>query len=447
VQGLQSDRGEPPNPDADADAALTLTLTLLKIAEERSGRRRATGDGASAAFLCLALRRRVDEHGKMLVSLLKADAVPLDTLHARYGGLLELVRALIGVVPNCDGYLEIWPPAFRTYNVMVPNFLNLPFLIWGMGAPRDVVGLAMYTSSRAAGCAYCSAHTCSFALRRGVTPDKVARAADDDLSHHSPVERAAMAMARALSRVPASCTAAHRDELAAHLSSDDVEWVVLAVAMMGFLNKFMDALGVELEGATLDEVTGLLSPSGWSPGKHLNGAARTEGVLPRPDGMATKLGILRQAPSALALDRKWTSGVPDRWPAVGDYLRARTRHDFPVLSRITRRRAVRGLATMLRDNLDAAASVVGIPRKLAAGIIFAQTVENVALENQLRTLGTIEADANIEALARAVSPSPAQVGPDVVERCRALAPAEIVEVVTFVSLMQLVHRIESFYAA
>src|SRR5258706_6751586 len=101
---------------------------------------------------------------RMLVELLKADAVPVATLHARYGSLLVLVRKLIGVVPNCDPYLEIWPPAFRTYNVMVPNFLNLPFVIWGMGAPRDLLGLALYASSRTAECAYCSAHTCSFAL-------------------------------------------------------------------------------------------------------------------------------------------------------------------------------------------------------------------------------------------------------------------------------------------
>jgi hypothetical protein len=63
------------------------------------------------------------------------------------------------VVPNRDLYLEIWPPAFRTYNVMVPNLLNLPFMVWGLGAPRSMLGLAMHVSSRAAGCMYCSAHT------------------------------------------------------------------------------------------------------------------------------------------------------------------------------------------------------------------------------------------------------------------------------------------------
>lgn len=382
---------------------------------------------------------------RVLTSLLRAEAVPFATLHSRYGGLLELVRTLIGVVPNCDPYLEIWPPAFRTYNVMVPNFLNLPLLIWGFGAPRDVLGLAMYASSRAAGCAYCSAHTCSFALRRGAAADKVARATGNDASGYTRAERAAVAMARALSTVPAAFTAAKRAELEASLSAGDAEWVFLGVAMMGFLNKFMDALGVELEGATVAEVRDVIAPSGWSPGKHAHGGADAHASAPRPDGIATKLGIIRYAPGALSLDRKWTAGVPDRWPAMGDFLRERTGHDFPVLSRLTHRRAARALATMLRDNLDPKTSVIGVPRKIAAGAIFARTVADESLELQIGKLGAPERDARVEALARAIAPSPAAVDTGVVEICRDLPPAAIVEVVAFVSVMQLWHRVETFY--
>jgi len=393
----------------------------------------------------LAFAPPIADDPSMLVRLLKADAVPFETLHARYGGLLELVRTLIGVVPNCDPYLEIWPPAFRTYNVMVPNFLNLPFMVWGMGAPKEVLGLAMYASSRTAGCAYCSAHTCSFALRRGAVGDKVARAVQEDLSRHTPSERAAIEMARAVSRVPPSVTAAHRKELDIHFSRADAEWMVLSVAMMGFLNKFMDGLGVELEETTVAEVGALIAPSGWSPGKHLEGAPVPDGPPPQRDGLMTKLSIVRYAPSALSLDKKWTAGVPDRWPGAGDFLREHTGHDFPVLSRLTHGRAVRALATMLRDNLDAGTSVIGLPRKLGAGVVFAQAVENATLEAELRKLGPLETDARVEVLARAIAPSPAVVDDGVVERCRDLAPAAIVEVVTFVSLMQLVHRLEAFY--
>ena len=135
----------------------------------------------------------------MLVELLEKETVSFETLHTRYGSLLELVRRIIGVVPNCDPYLEIWPPAFRTYNVMVPNLLNLPLMVWGFGAPRSTLGLAMYVSSRTAGCMYCSAHSCTFALRRGATVDEVASALGGEPAL-TEADRAAVRVARARGR-------------------------------------------------------------------------------------------------------------------------------------------------------------------------------------------------------------------------------------------------------
>jgi hypothetical protein len=95
----------------------------------------------------------VAENVQTIASLLSSGAVPMDEIEHRYGALLELVRRLIGVVPNCDPLLEIWPPAFRSYNLVVPNFLNLPAVLFGVGAPKEILGLAMYVSSRTAGCA------------------------------------------------------------------------------------------------------------------------------------------------------------------------------------------------------------------------------------------------------------------------------------------------------
>ena len=425
-----------------------------------------------------------------LASLLKSEAVPMATLHERYGALRELVRKLIGVVPNCDPYLEIWPTGFRTYNVMVPNFLNLPFSLFGVGAPADVVGLAMYASSRAAECAYCSAHTCSFALRRGAAPEKVARAVDGDDGVYTRAERAAIAVARSLSRVPCELTAAERRELRRHFSPADVEWIVLGICMMGFLNKFMDAIGVELEGSTIAEVEALIAPSGWAPGKHLDrDAPRTAAVMPGGDTIRTKLGVVRFVPSALSLDRKWTAGAPNRWPAVGDYLRARIGHDFPVLSRLRHRRAIRAIAVMLRDNLDGATSTLGRRAKCLAGLVYATAVGNADLANQMAALaaraqaspemidavtrfGARDADEDgvlgisgvarlVPALqgdevtvaaillARLASPSPARIPSTVIAECRSsrLAPAAIVELVVWISVLQMIHRLSAFYAA
>src|SRR5215212_104970 len=118
-----------------------------------------------------------DRSASSRTPLLQESKVSWDVLNDRYSPLLRLVDTVLGVVPNCDRYLEIWPPAFRTYNILVPNLLNLPVPVLGVGGPpAGVVGLAMYVSSRVAGCAYCSAHSCSFAMRRGASPDKVAAA-------------------------------------------------------------------------------------------------------------------------------------------------------------------------------------------------------------------------------------------------------------------------------
>src|SRR4028119_1087982 len=195
----------------------------------------------------------------MLVELLEQEAVPFETLHTRYGSLLELVRKLLGVVPNCDPYLEIWPSAFRTYNVMVPNLLNLPLMVWGFGAPRSTLGLAMYVSSRTAGCMYCSAHSCTFALRRGATVDEVASALDADPAL-TEADRAAVRVARSLAVVPTAIDDEDRAELRRHFSETDAEWIVLSIAMMGFLNKAMDAPGGPPEEDTAAAVDGVSAP-------------------------------------------------------------------------------------------------------------------------------------------------------------------------------------------
>ena len=378
----------------------------------------------------------------MLIELLENDAVPFETLHARYGSLLELVRRLLGIVPNCDPYLEIWPPAFRTYNVMVPNLLNLPLLIWGLGAPRSTVGLAMYASSRAAGCAYCSAHSCSFALRRGATIEQV-RSALEGARILSAADRAAVRVAHGLATVPTSIDDEARAELRRHFSESDVEWVVLAIAMMGFLNKAMDALGVPLEEAVVSEVTGVIAPSGWAPGKHMKSPVLS-GDPPGADSILSRLGVVRYAPQALKLDKQWTAGVPDRWPAVGEFLRQQTGHSFPVLSRLRHRRAVRAIATMIKDILGE--SVIGRDDKLAAGLIYALTVDDPSLAEELRALGARERpDSPTLVLARAISPSPAVVDESVLESSRTIPPAGIVELVTFVSVLQMLHRLAAFY--
>ena len=414
-------------------------------------------------------------HEGSLVGLLQAERVSWETLEERYGALLELVRVLLGVVPNCDRYLEIWPPAFRTYNVMVPNFLNLPAPIFGIGgAPGDVVGLGMYVTSRVAECPYCSAHSCSFAIRRGAAPEKVAQALMPDAESFSRGELATIAVARSLGRIPCELAPAERDELVSVFGHERSEWIVLAMVMMGFLNKFMNAIGVELEQPVAAEVATTLGPD-WSPGSAGWALADPAARKPPPpaDGLRTKLRVVPLMPTALRLDARWQQGIPKSWPAAGEFLRKQFGHDFPVLSRLHHGRAIRAITFMLRENLDASHTIIGLDAKVLAGIVYAGVVADPALAADVRALSdhgqvtssqldaaadyaksgddaALPAEERLRAalkLSRAASTSPAEVDARTIAECRdgRLSAAAIVELVCWLSVLQSLHRLSCFY--
>jgi hypothetical protein len=54
-------------------------------------------------------------------------------------------------------------------------------------------------------------------------------------------------------------------------------------------------------------------------------------------------------------------------------------------------------------------------------------------------------DSPTQTLAHAISTSPAAVDQGVLESSRVIPPAGIVELVTFVSVLQMLHRLSSFY--
>jgi len=410
-----------------------------------------------------------------LAQSIESSFIDFEVLEQRYEPMLALVRELIGVVPNCDSVLEIWPPGFRSYNLIVPNMLNLPVALVRRPARKRLVGLAMYTSSRAAECAYCSAHCCSFALRRGVGAAAI-------VGDRSPAEAAVVSVAEGLSRLPADVSAADVAALRRQLSPADVDWVVMGIAMMGFLNKFMDAMGIELEPEAIDDVAALIGPTGWTPGQHMwrTGRASKHALARQPpvDSARTYGRVLRHGPAAARLEHRWTRNVPSRPDEANGYLRQRTGAELPVLAHLPSGHAVRAITTVLADNLDPAQSATGITIKGLAGLVFATVAGNTMLAEQARRIvlatdpafdqsrfDTVvawaraadpssssvaafsEIDAAVLALAKAAAPSPAAMTPAVITSTVAtLTPAQIVEAVVWLSVQQLLHRIDTFHA-
>ncbi|MEM1395081.1 MAG: hypothetical protein AAGG00_17675 [Cyanobacteria bacterium P01_H01_bin.150] len=422
---------------------------------------------------------------KTLANQLLPWSVDFSRLHQKYSPLLNLVKLLIGVIPNCDPILEIWPVGFRTYNLLVPNLFNLPISLIDRKSNKALLGLAMYSASQTAQCAYCTAHSCSFALRRGLS-------ADVFQGNTNPKQKAVIALGQALSTIPANVPNNLISELRTHFNDTELEQFALSIGMMGFLNKFMDAVGVELEVDSINDVSHILSSTGWTPGKHRDEDDLLN-VSPRivtTDSLKTYLRVFLQAPVAIRIERQWTKGVSGNSANAQAYLKNIVGHDFPLLINIKPSRVVRALTTVLRDNLDSHTSEIGLNTKVLCGLIFAATVENNYLIQESITLAKLFnpdlSDTNIETLknianlsvptdkseskkqlnniitalncsqksaaafifTKAVSNSPADVNETILsEISPILSPAELVELNVWISIQQLMHRLERYYSA
>lgn len=407
-----------------------------------------------------------------LASVLAAHTVDPAVLDARHGAVNQLLRRMLGTVPYAGCYMEIWPTGYRTENVLVPNMLNVPFSVFGLAAPMPLVGLAMYSASKAAECMYCTAHCCTFALRRGLSPEAIARTIGlPDPEKMTPAERAVVSVATSMGRSPARVEPAQVSALRQALGDKNAEWIAMAATMMGFLNKVMDLLGLELEQSVVDDVGETLAATGWHADRHPPAADFSAVIPARADSFLSLLGWLRYMPAALRFDRRASAGMPEGWPAAGEALKAAVGHDFPLLATVGPGRVRRAIAVALRDNLAPsslgpaikhrvavlAGGLWGDDALIAAGEAMAggpqpgarALVEPVDLDDGGEAAEAMLAERygfdekTIAALLIAVggAESPARLPPALVERQAArLEPAELIELVTWLGVLQLLHR-------
>jgi hypothetical protein len=188
------------------------------------------------------------------------------------------------------------------------------------------------------------------------------------------------------------------------------------------------------------------------------------------DKLRTKLAVLPLLPTALSFDRAWTRGVPARAREATAYLMARTGHDFPAVGRLNHGRAIRAITTTIRDNLDPGASVLGLEAKCLAGTIYSTVVGDAALALAAESLAARAGVSSARigeaaryasgqgdlssldpktraalALTREISPSPTALDEAVFESTRTLEPAAIVELVVWLGVLQMLHRLGAYY--
>jgi len=178
--------------------------------------------------------------------------------------LIEFYNETLGFCPNSIKTMHIRPRIAMAFIEMNKAVME------NRGRVTSALKrMIAYVSSNATGCRYCQAHAIRAAERYGASQEQLDNIWEYQ-SHpsFSDAERAALDFSIASSVIPNAVT----DEVAENLRKywDDGEIVEMlgVIALFGYLNRWNDSMGTEMESGAIESGEKLLRKSGWSVGKH-----------------------------------------------------------------------------------------------------------------------------------------------------------------------------------
>ncbi len=126
-----------------------------------------------------------------------------------------------------------------------------------------------YVSSNVAGCRYCQAHTIRAAERYGANDQQLQNVwAYKTHASFSEAERAALDFALASSTIPNSVDDEIAHNLRKYWTEGDIVEMLGVIALFGYLNRWNDSMGTELEEPAIQSGNQFLQKNGWEVGKH-----------------------------------------------------------------------------------------------------------------------------------------------------------------------------------
>jgi uncharacterized peroxidase-related enzyme len=186
---------------------------------------------------------------------------PLTEL-AEHGEMFNQLEELFGFLPNDIMTLGHKPAVMKAVFDLTAAVLlaqgktSIPFRL-----------LVMYSSSRAAGCMYCTAHCATLGEKHGLSMDKIQNIREyKTYSSFSEAERAALTVAEKANKLPNAVTDEDFAELRRYFDDEAIAEIVSLIALMSFFNKWNDTLATTLERPPLFMASSSLS--WWSAGKH-----------------------------------------------------------------------------------------------------------------------------------------------------------------------------------
>lgn len=129
--------------------------------------------------------------------------------------------------------------------------------------------LLAYLSSKTTGCRYCEAHAIRAAERYGSEQDKLNNIWEyKTYPAFSEAERVVFDFAIAASSVPNAVTDEIADNLRAHWDDGEIVEILGVIALFGYLNRWNDSMGTQLEEPAAADGVKYLEKLGWTRGKH-----------------------------------------------------------------------------------------------------------------------------------------------------------------------------------
>ena len=148
----------------------------------------------------------------------------------------------MGYIPNNMLSMAHWPELLTAFGGIGATILQTGEV------DRGLKQLVAMVASAANGCHYCQAHTSHSAHNLGVSKEKVEAVFEfESSSLFSDSERAALRLAWHAALQPNKASDSDFAALKQHYSDRDVVEIVSVIALFGFLNRWSDTMGSELE--------------------------------------------------------------------------------------------------------------------------------------------------------------------------------------------------------
>ena len=172
--------------------------------------------------------------------------------------LFDLVESFMGYLPNAYLLMADKPDLMQAFakmsaSVFSADVLDIP--------SKQLIALA---SSLSAGCKYCQSHTSHGAERAGVPNEKIAEILNYQTSeYYEAKEVALLDLAFASGEVPNKATKAHFEKLKEFYSKEQILEAVAVISFFGFLNRWNDTFGTEIEEIPANYLSEELQPKNW----------------------------------------------------------------------------------------------------------------------------------------------------------------------------------------